>query len=93
MQWSVASSWCERLAVHELNTSNVKIYFEDKMDARGFTLDRPPSPARLPYSSDKHPKFTLEVRHINAPCSDELHFFFDMGSVECHKSSLSFTNW
>ena len=32
------------------------------MDARAFTLDRPPSPARLPYSSDKHPKFTLEVR-------------------------------
>jgi len=34
------------------------------MDARGFTLDRPPSPARLPYSSDKHPKFTLEAINV-----------------------------
>jgi len=34
------------------------------MDSRCFALDRPPSPARLPYSSDKHPKFTLEAINV-----------------------------
>ena len=27
-------------------------------------MDRPPSPARLPYTSDKHPRHTLEAINV-----------------------------
>ena len=36
----------------------------DPGSASSTAMDRPPSPARLPYTSDKHPRHTLEAINV-----------------------------